>query len=139
MFESVGGDLLDACQIDGVRVPLFWGAALTPSHRPVRSIRNLTLRNGGHMVLLHSVRPRRQIDLVEVEGDVRARILALTMRIVQLLIIIHVLAAARARLEIARLVSGCRRSLCRGLRQLLMESLIVNGRFDNFSIGCSRG
>ena len=93
--------MLDACQIDGVRVPLFWGAALTPSHRPVLGILNLALRDRGHMVLLHPVRPRRQIDLVEVEGDVRAGVLALAMRIVELLIIIvHVLATACAWLQV---------------------------------------
>ena len=118
---------------------MFWGAARTPSHRPVRGILNLALRDRGHMVLLHPVRPRRQIDLVEVESDIRARILALAMRIVELLIIIHVLAAACAWLQVARLIPGCRRSLCRRLRQLLMEILIVNSRFDNFSIGGSRG
>ena len=102
-------------------------------------ILNLALRDRGHVVLLHPVRPRRQIDLVEVEGDIRARILALAMRIVELLIIIHVLAAACVWLQVAWLVPGCRRSLCRGLRELLMEILIVNSRFDYFSIGGSRG
>ena len=71
--------MLDACQVDRVRVPLFWGTTRTASHRPVRGILYLALRDCGHMVLLHPVRPRRQIDLVEVEGDVRARVLALAM------------------------------------------------------------
>ena len=91
------------------------------------------------MVLLHPVRPRRQIDLVEVEGDVRARVLALAMRIVELLIIIvHVLATTCARLQVVRLVPGCRRSLCRGLWKLLMERLVVDSRFNNFSVRGSR-
>ena len=59
-------------------------------------------------MLLHTTRTCCQVDLVEVQCDVRARVLAVTLRIIKLLmiVILHVLAAAaRARLEVVRLVA----------------------------------
>ena len=67
----------------------------------------LALRDGRHVMLLHATRACRQVDLVEVQRDVRARILAMTLRIIELMVVLHALAAATgARLEVVGLVAG---------------------------------
>ena len=63
----------------------------------------------------------------------------MALRIVQLLIIVHVLAATCAWLQVARLISRGRCSLGRGLRKLLMECCVIDSRFSHFSVRGSRG
>ena len=81
-------------------------------------------------MLLYTIRSSRQIDLIEVQRDVRSCILTVSLRIIQVLVV-HVLAAG---LQVAGLVARGGRALRRRLRQVLEERGIVEGGLACFSL-----
>jgi len=113
LFQHVGRNLLDPRQVDRIGVPLLGRPWL--SHWSLRCIRYLPLRDRRHMVLLDAIGACSQIDLVEVESDIRPRVLTMALWVVQLLIVLHVRPTAGTRLQIAGLVSWSWWSLRGGL------------------------
>ena len=81
-------------------------------------------------MLLYTIRSSCQIDLIEVQRDVRSCILTVPLRIIQVLVV-HVLAAG---LQVAGLVARGGRALRRRLRQVLVERGIVEGWLACFSL-----